>query len=200
MASTSSVGTMHSHFGAPSPAPSHFDAMSSRRSSVSASNTGKHLERQVFRWTNLRNIGHQIYTSKAATKASAILGAPTIGSPTVLAANGLICVGTDEGKICVYDFKQTLICVCGSDVTGQSIPTQPIPLLTRIQAKHTGPSPLWRCLSITPSSHVAIQLGISSCSISKIPKSQLELSHLPLLLPSPPAGKRAISKALGLSV
>src|SRR5262249_52804351 len=56
--------------------------------------------------------------SKAANKASAILGAPTIGAPTVLAANGLICIGTDEGKICVFDFKQTLICICGNDPSG----------------------------------------------------------------------------------
>ncbi|KAJ7579148.1 Golgi CORVET complex core vacuolar protein 8-domain-containing protein [Mycena floridula] len=122
MASTSSL---QSHNPAGSPSQSHFSGMS-RRSSISNfhalssssqgyQSTEKSATRQVFRWTNLRNVGQQIYTSKAANKASSILGAPTLGSPTVLAANGLICVGTDEGKICVYDFKQTLICICGND-------------------------------------------------------------------------------------
>ncbi|KAF9012366.1 Golgi CORVET complex core vacuolar protein 8-domain-containing protein [Cyathus striatus] len=38
-----------------------------------------------------------------------------MGTPTVLTANGLICIGMDSGKVCVYDFKQTLKCVCGGD-------------------------------------------------------------------------------------
>lgn len=130
MASTSSAGTVQSRFGVASPTPSHFSVMS-RRSSISnlqalsASSHGnvrnsKEAEREVFKWTHLRNIGNHIFISKAANKASSILGAPTIGCPTVLAANGLICVGTDEGKICVFDFKQTLICVCGNQATGSS--------------------------------------------------------------------------------
>lgn len=52
--------------------------------------------------------------SKQPQKAAALLGTPSIGSPTVLAANGYICVGADDGKVYVYDFKQVLKCVCGT--------------------------------------------------------------------------------------
>ncbi|KAF7361851.1 Lateendosome to vacuole transport-family protein [Mycena venus] len=120
-----------------SPAPSHFSAMS-RMSSVS--NLGLHTptsseaaqalpnghpqgrgsEREVFRWTQLRNITHHMYAPKASGKASSLLGA-SLGMPTVIAANGLICVGTDSGTICVYDFKQALKCVCGNEAAGKSV-------------------------------------------------------------------------------
>lgn len=74
-------------------------------------------EREVFRWTQLHQIGNQLYT-KTPLKASAILGSPALGSPLVLAANGMICVGTDTGRIFVYDFQQTLKCVCGDNTSG----------------------------------------------------------------------------------
>lgn len=38
-----------------------------------------------------------------------------LGSPTVLAANGLICIGTHTWLTDVFDFKQTLKCVCETD-------------------------------------------------------------------------------------
>ncbi|EGN99739.1 hypothetical protein SERLA73DRAFT_88352 [Serpula lacrymans var. lacrymans S7.3] len=38
----------------------------------------------------------------------------------VLSANGLICVGTDMGRIYVFDFKQTLKCICGQDAPALS--------------------------------------------------------------------------------
>lgn len=131
-ASTSSAGTSRSHmFAGPSPSPSHFSAMS-RMSSVSnlqaLSSSDKdhvngqyHAEREVFRWTALRNVGQQIFSPALNDKASALLGSSSLGSPTVLAANGLICVGTDEGRIYVYDFKQNLKCICGSETTGVSL-------------------------------------------------------------------------------
>lgn len=75
--------------------------------------------REVFKWAPLRNISQHLYTTKLP-KASSVLGVSPLGSPTVLVANGLICVGTDEGRICVYDFKQTFKCVCGSDPSGSS--------------------------------------------------------------------------------
>lgn len=79
----------------------------------------KRFENQdVFKWTDLLVITQAVY-SKASQKASTILGAPMLGSPTVLAANGLICIGTTEGKVAVYDFKQTLICVCDSNMSGR---------------------------------------------------------------------------------
>jgi len=39
----------------------------------------------------------------------------------VLAANGLICVGTQTGHIVVFDFKQNLKCICGTEVADKSI-------------------------------------------------------------------------------
>ncbi|KAG2109217.1 hypothetical protein DEU56DRAFT_920375 [Suillus clintonianus] len=43
------------------------------------------------------------------------------GAPLVLTANGFICVGTDKGQIFVFDFKQTLKCICGSDSSGSTV-------------------------------------------------------------------------------
>ncbi|KAJ7703147.1 Golgi CORVET complex core vacuolar protein 8-domain-containing protein [Mycena rosella] len=129
--SSASIGSLGSHFFDASPAPSHFSAIS-RVSSFSNLHTpssseaptgprGSAAAREVFRWTQLRNITHHMYAPKAA-KASSLLGPSSLGSPTVLAANGLICIGTDNGTICVYDFKQSLKCVCGnSDVAGKPV-------------------------------------------------------------------------------
>jgi hypothetical protein len=36
----------------------------------------------------------------------------------VMAANGLICIGTESGRILVFDFKQTLRCICGDSSSG----------------------------------------------------------------------------------
>ncbi|THH28379.1 hypothetical protein EUX98_g5796, partial [Antrodiella citrinella] len=73
-------------------------------------------DREVFRWTELRNIGDYLYRNAVpSSKAAEILGTSDVGSPTVLTANGLICVGTDNGKILVFDFKQNLICICGEE-------------------------------------------------------------------------------------
>ena len=77
-------------------------------------------EREVFRWTRLHKAGAQLY-AKTPSKASAVLGSPSLGSPLVLAANGMICVGTDTGRIFVYDFQQTLKCVCGDAGSGTSL-------------------------------------------------------------------------------
>jgi hypothetical protein len=76
-------------------------------------------DREVFKWTELRNITQHVF-AKTPQKAYAVLGSPGLGSPMVLAANGLVCIGTDAGKICVYDFKQTLKCICGDDSSGTS--------------------------------------------------------------------------------
>ncbi|KAJ6499255.1 Golgi CORVET complex core vacuolar protein 8-domain-containing protein [Mycena sanguinolenta] len=131
--SAASFGSSHFFLDASSPAPSHFSAMSSvsnfglhtpTSSEAQAFPNGYHrgagAEREVFRWTQLRNITHHMYAPKASGKASSLLGA-SLGMPTVLAANGLICIGTDSGTICVYDFKQTLKCVCGNEAAGKSV-------------------------------------------------------------------------------
>ncbi|KII92434.1 hypothetical protein PLICRDRAFT_27564 [Plicaturopsis crispa FD-325 SS-3] len=119
-----SFATFHSQIFDGIASPSHFSAMS-RTSSTSnlrhdAPEGYTKSEREVFRWTQLRNLGHHIY-GKTSSKASAVLGAIAGGYPMVLAANGLICVGTDTGRIFVFDFKQTLKCVCGNDASAKTV-------------------------------------------------------------------------------
>lgn len=125
--SSSSVGTSQSrHFNGVSPSHSHFSEISRSSSPFNVTsntqaltNGHTHSEREVFRWTQLRNVGHLIY-AKASHKASTVLGSIALGSPMVLAANGLICVGTDSGRVFVFDFKQTLRCICGNDASGET--------------------------------------------------------------------------------
>ncbi|OJT15290.1 Vacuolar protein sorting-associated protein 8 -like protein [Trametes pubescens] len=78
--------------------------------------------REVLRWSQLRLIGENIYAGQTP-KASSLLGAQSSGSPTVLAANGLICVGTDTGRVLVFDCKQTLRCICGNESSEKSVGT-----------------------------------------------------------------------------
>lgn len=112
--SVGSVGTLNSHLGLSTPA-SHFSALSptSSQSEAHAQQPARNVaeEREVFRWSQLRDIGNLVY-GHHAQKAAAVMGTPLTGSPTVLAANGLICIGTDTGQILVFDFKQNLKCVC----------------------------------------------------------------------------------------
>lgn len=125
--SSGSVATLQSHVleGISADA-SHFSALSRTASSTdltAATAAGQavaqpHREtREVFRWTDLHIIGDYLYT-KHSQKTSTLLGAQSSGSPTVLAANGLICVGTDSGRVLVFDFKQSLKCVCGAESAG----------------------------------------------------------------------------------
>ncbi|EJD52339.1 hypothetical protein AURDEDRAFT_180960 [Auricularia subglabra TFB-10046 SS5] len=106
-----------------SPQPSHFSAIS-RDSSWAEAPQGTSTphnesadEHKPFRWTALREIGHHIYASKSH-KATELLGMH--GTATVLAANGLVCVGTDRGKTFVFDFKQQLRCICGTDAIAKA--------------------------------------------------------------------------------
>ncbi|KZV62595.1 hypothetical protein PENSPDRAFT_617741 [Peniophora sp. CONT] len=127
VASSTSVGTLNIN----SPLPSHFSALSPSSSSAnlpadlgdsSVNGTSEKRdiataaagEREVFRWTSLHVIASQIH-SKPSAKAAAVLGAEGAGAPLILAANGLICIGTDKGRVFVYDFKQQLKCVCGDE-------------------------------------------------------------------------------------
>ncbi|RDB25342.1 Vacuolar protein sorting-associated protein 8 [Hypsizygus marmoreus] len=125
--------TSHSHLNdGMSPSPSHFSAMSHMSSvtNLHADSSSDHKNtgfsrsadavREVFRWTDLRHVTEHMYNS-LTQKLSSVLGAPLLGTPTVLAANGLICIGTDEGKICVYDFRQTLKCICGADTSAKTV-------------------------------------------------------------------------------
>ncbi|KAI0373910.1 hypothetical protein BV20DRAFT_1049354 [Pilatotrama ljubarskyi] len=128
--SAASAVTLQSHLHeSSSAAPSHFSALS--RSS-SATNLSTHFARgdvtpartvpprEVLRWTHLRIIGEYIYAGPTS-KASSVLGTQSYGSPTVLAANGLICIGTDTGRVLVFDFKQSLKCICGSESSEKNV-------------------------------------------------------------------------------
>ena len=83
----------------------------------------------MFRWTQLRSLANHIF-ARPPQKAQAVLGAAAVGTPTVLAANGLICVGTDNGRVLVFDFKQTLKCVCGDPASGEHDPCSLSELVT----------------------------------------------------------------------
>jgi len=131
-----------------SPSLSHFSSLS-RTSSLSnlrlpdrSSSPKAQLpaDRDVFKWTPLRNINNDIFSSKLSQPSTS--GASVLGSPTVLAANGLICIGTERGTILVYDFKQTLKCICGSDSSGVPYPffmCSDILTLNSPQANTVGP-------------------------------------------------------------
>ncbi|KAF5370704.1 hypothetical protein D9758_002023 [Tetrapyrgos nigripes] len=132
VSSTSSIGTSASNpFHVASPSPSHFSSLSrlSSSSNTRAPSTTdnsdvmntdrKAPERESFKWTQLRNIASHVYSAKF-NKTSSLLGS-SIGFPTTLAANGLICIGTDDGQICVYDFKQNLKCICKNGTAGKSV-------------------------------------------------------------------------------
>jgi hypothetical protein len=77
-------------------------------------------EREVFKWTRLRNIEDIIFSREGLKKRPAPLVDANVGTPTVLAADKFICVGTDAGRILVFDFKQTLRCICGTETLGMS--------------------------------------------------------------------------------
>ncbi|EPQ57241.1 hypothetical protein GLOTRDRAFT_73888 [Gloeophyllum trabeum ATCC 11539] len=128
---TGSAITLQSYgHGAASPAPSHFSAIS--RSSTPSTldqyterpgvtNHQSEADRQVFKWTVLQTISDLLFAKKLTQKAAAVLGSPSLGSPTVMAANGLICIGTDSGRIVVFDFKQSLKAVCGNESSAAAV-------------------------------------------------------------------------------
>lgn len=122
--------TSSPRFTIASPSPSHFSSMSRLSSSSNPRNIqndqfheGHSIDHDVFKWTDLGAITQDMY-HKPSAKASSVLGTSSAGLPTVLVANGLLCVGTEQGKIHVYDFKQTLKAVCGSDLTGMLSPSR----------------------------------------------------------------------------
>ncbi|CAL1707277.1 unnamed protein product [Somion occarium] len=119
--SIGSFNTLISLRDLPSVSQSHFSALSRSSSTAniheSAATAGTSHDQQhhdVFRWTRLKAVEDFIY-GRQPSKAAAILGTPSLGSPTVLTSNGLVCIGTDLGRILVFDFKQNLRCVCGDD-------------------------------------------------------------------------------------
>ena len=101
-----------------SPESSHLSALSNDRPAAIQQEIQVQPEREVFQWTPLNAISNFVYTPKPS-KALNMTGAANMGMPTVVAANGLICVGTDTGFVCVFDFKQDLKCICGTDAFGK---------------------------------------------------------------------------------
>lgn len=97
---------------------SHFSSMS-QTSSLLVPNeaTSKPNEREVFKWTELSGIT-QHFCARPSQKAISVLGVHISSRPTVLAANGLICVGSEDGSVHIFDFTQTLKCVCGAGLNG----------------------------------------------------------------------------------
>lgn len=124
--SAGSVGTLNSMRDDPALSHSH-SHLSALSANTSAANLHEHAatgpeprptdDREVFKWTRLKNIEDLIY-GRQSSKAASVLGTPSVGSPTVLVCNGLVCVGTDLGRILVFDFKQNLKCVCGNNPRG----------------------------------------------------------------------------------
>lgn len=105
------------------PSLSHFsvDSRASSSTNLHASESQGAKDRKeldAFRWTTLRVVGSYLY-SNTPDKASAVLGSPALGSPTVIAANGMICVGTESGRVIVFDFKQNVKCICGDQNSGK---------------------------------------------------------------------------------
>lgn len=99
------------------PAPLSRHHSDSNSVSTSAAVHTHEPEREVFRWTSLRHISAQVYSPASSAKAQAVLDAG-IGRPTVVAAGGLICVGTHTGRTAVFDFRQQFKFICGADVPG----------------------------------------------------------------------------------
>lgn len=128
----SSVVALNFHFDAPS----HFSSISRSSSVTNILETGSQGEgsnadtmhtrlpakpkREPFRWTALKNILIHVRTppKTAPQKAAQVLGGllPT-ETPTVMAANGLVCIGTNRGRVHIFDFKQQLRSTCGSEST-----------------------------------------------------------------------------------
>lgn len=90
----------------------------SRRSSILSefanTNGEKPLPREAFKWTPLKVINSQIFSTNRARADADI----EHGEPTVIATNGLVCVGTSKGRVLVFDFKQVLRCICGATPQG----------------------------------------------------------------------------------
>ncbi|CUA66662.1 Vacuolar protein sorting-associated protein 8 homolog [Homo sapiens] [Rhizoctonia solani] len=80
----------------PSAAESHFSAISRSSSRSRLSDHSPKPIRDAFRWTTL-------HTASSLTHSASLYG-----RATVLAANGLICLGTSSSRALIFDFRQQL--------------------------------------------------------------------------------------------
>ncbi|CAE6424783.1 unnamed protein product [Rhizoctonia solani] len=97
-ASHASYASQRSASGLPTPSavPSHFSAISRSSSRSRLSDRSQKPVRDAFRWTTLD------------TASSLTHSASLYGRATVLAANGLICLGTSSSRALIFDFRQQL--------------------------------------------------------------------------------------------
>ncbi|KAI5478318.1 late endosome to vacuole transport-related protein [Pseudohyphozyma bogoriensis] len=74
---------------------------------------------ETFKWTPLRRISTRIYPPStkggAGFTSAGAAHAGLMGTPTVLAVNGIVAMGTSKGWVLVFDFSQNLRCVCGTE-------------------------------------------------------------------------------------
>jgi hypothetical protein len=113
----------------PAPPSSHFSQLSRTTSSstLHSLNSSSHLSTKQsqpastpssadpIHYTTLKRISHFLYPSRSSAKLAslgAMAGAEgrklkrgELGVPTVMSAEGMICVGTDKGWVGVWDFK-----------------------------------------------------------------------------------------------
>ncbi|KAG0140880.1 hypothetical protein CROQUDRAFT_99492 [Cronartium quercuum f. sp. fusiforme G11] len=76
------------------------------------------LQTGLFRWASLKRISQKIYPSpKRHHPNNAPSAANTLlGLPTVIAASGVIVIGTGKGWTMVFDYASNLKCVLGTDL------------------------------------------------------------------------------------
>ncbi|EGG10747.1 uncharacterized protein MELLADRAFT_33801, partial [Melampsora larici-populina 98AG31] len=89
-------------------------------SSVIDESTQVQYNTSLFHWASLRRISNKIYPSSkrhptAVTKASSAANT-LLGLPTVIAASGVIVIGTAKGWAMVFDYASNLKCVLGTDL------------------------------------------------------------------------------------
>lgn len=66
---------------------------------------------EPFKWTALRRLSQTLHPTRAR---DSIVGGK-LGAITAMTASGIICVGTSAGWTIVFDYSQTLKCVCGNE-------------------------------------------------------------------------------------
>lgn len=66
---------------------------------------------EPFKWTVLGRLSKVLHSTKATDR---IVGGE-LGDVTAMAASGYVCVGTSSGWVLVFDYSQSLQCICGNE-------------------------------------------------------------------------------------